>query len=504
MKTILRLAFLVAAAIFAREAAAFCIPSPSSDNAAFVHEYYDAPSGRYYSSWSAPADLGGCYPPQVTLPAPQGTTTTALAWSSWAFAGGCETSWFPSPLCSFSRKVCAFRAQGQGDPASVFLSIDPEECGVLASAGWTPLTDAPALAAFRLDPATGQCPASTVPLRRFVNARWGEGLGNHRYVADEQVVREMRSKAGWTEERIAFCVPEAYHTVVSGDALSFDFCQNGECLAAIHMAPGFGTTVGPVAPSESAVFTALTGAHDPAGSSGFATNGSHVTGYAASPVTAMASRSFAQVFHGGAGFQVRSADSAGGPASIVAAARRSVLIPLAPFLTTYEVGMEFTMSYRVFVKRVRAAAGPGSEAYVQPLVTFTDSRSGLALVLSPGAIGTPLMADGVARDAASGNVLVFVNLGEGTSIGTSEGLPSLRTPKTFDSADGNGWGGDFRYRLNSSDFRFVISRARVLEPGLSEDPADYLVTSFGMKGEAAGDAEVDYNVERLDVAVIRP
>lgn len=504
MSRLLRSAVLLAAWAVAPNAAAFCIPSPAADNQAFVSEAYDAASGRYYPSWQSPTSIGGCYPPQATLPPPGGSTSTALTWSTWAFAGGCGSSWFPAPLCRFARQVCVFRAKGQRAPASLFLSIDAEECGVLAGAGWTPVTDAPALAAFSLDPATGQCPASTAPVRRFVNAGWGAGLGNHRYVADEVVVGEMRSKPGWTEERTAFCVPAAGRSVVARDGLAFDYCPYGECFSARHMAAEFGAAVGPVAPAESGVFSALTGAHDRPGNVGFVTNGSFVIGYPAATVTGMASRSFIQAFAGGAGFQVRSADALGGPASLVAANRRRAPTPIAPFLTTYDVPMEFTLSYTVFVKRVRAADAPGNGAYVQPLVTFTDSRSGLALVLSAGAIGTPVMSDGVARDAASGNVLVFVNLGKDTSAGTSEGLPSLRTPKAFDAESASGLGGEFRYRLDATGFRAILARARAVEPRLGDDPAGYLVTSFGLKGEVAGEAEIGYNVEGLEVAVVRP
>ena len=64
----------------------------------------------------------------------------------------------------------------------------------------------PRLVAFQNDPVTGQCPAGTVPVHRFYSNRWQEGLGNHRFVVDEEVRLQMRSRAQWSEEGVAFCV----------------------------------------------------------------------------------------------------------------------------------------------------------------------------------------------------------------------------------------------------------------------------------------------------------
>jgi hypothetical protein len=500
MKRILGALALLALAAFAPEARAFCIPSVY-DNYASVQEHYDAGSERFYLKWTSPSSLGGCYPPYLTAQPPAGSTFTALIWSSWAFPGNCASpdARSPVPLCHFARPVCVFRAQGQREPASLFFTIDPEECTGLSrpGSGWTPIDDAPALAAFAVTP-EGQCPATTVPLRRFVNDRWSEGLGNHRYVADEGVLREMRAKPGWTEERVAFCVFGAGRTDVGRGILVLGpFCPSAECVTPTNLAPGFGAkTVGPLVPADTEAFAVRSGARDPARTTTF------VTGYSSSTLADMAARTFAQIFASGAGFQVRSADRAAEGPSLVA--REKLYGALAPFLATYEVDMDFTLSYRIFVKRVRAAAAPGNEAYVQPLVTFTDSRSGLSMVLSPGAIGTPEMADGVFRDTASGNVLVFVTLGNATSVGTSLGLASLQTSKVFDAENSWGWGGDFVYRLKRRDFADILARARALEPRLSAEPGDYLVESIGLKGEVAGDAEVGYNVERLEISVTRP
>jgi hypothetical protein len=157
--------------------------------------------------------------------------------------------------------------------------------------------------------------------------------------------------------------------------------------------------------------------------------------------------------------------------------------------------MDLVLDYRLFVKRARVA-GDGAGAYVQPLVTLRDVRSGLAMELSPGAIGTPEIVDGTFRDAATGDVLVFIALGPATSIGRSFGLPALRIRRRSTPAIPGDMGGDFGYRINRSEFVRALERARVLEPGLSAEPGDYRIEALSLKGEVSGDSEIGYQVER--------
>lgn len=52
--------------------------------------------------------------------------------------------------------------------------------------------------------------------------------------------------------------------------------------------------------------------------------------------------------------------------------------------------------------------------------------------------------------------------------------------------------------------RAHLERARALEPRLSAEPGDYRVIALSLKGEVAGDAEIGYQVERLELSVQRP
>ena len=151
-------------------AQAFCNPSYFM-NTTVTGEYYDAASDRYYLAWSSPTSFGGCFPPTVSQHPPEGTTATALHWTTAAHALGCNIN--DPHYCSLSRRVCEFEAEGQPRPASRFYTINASECQALRrpGSGWTylPMTTGtevggPSLAAFEVDPSTGTCRPEHVPV----------------------------------------------------------------------------------------------------------------------------------------------------------------------------------------------------------------------------------------------------------------------------------------------------------------------------------------------------
>jgi hypothetical protein len=494
---------------------AFCFPPPPPTNEAAPAEYYDAATDRYYLAWWSPSFVGGCYSGVFQF-APEGTTRTALGWTTVAHAYACGFVMGPdSPACSMVRRVCEFEVEGQPAPASRFYTIDVPECEALKrpGSGWTYLpmttlgeTGGPSLSAFEVD-ATGACRPGLVPVYRFLKTS-GRGPLNHRFVADPQVVEQMRARAGWTFERIAFCVLGAQRNSLGTVSPGFQEFQSVGPLAHCHNGQGRNDTC-----IESDNMPALRNLRSVSGEDPeFAsrTGAFYSSGYAYTlpvPSQEAAVHSFAQTsgLAPGAAFFVTSIDRIAGSVSSLRGRTEVVSGQIAPpFLAGYEVEMDLVLDYRLFVKRARVA-GDGGAAYVQPLVTLRDQRSGLAMALSPGAIATlSPIADGTFRDAATGDATVFIALGAATSIGRSLGLPALSIPKTFDADNPWGMGGDFEYRINRSEFARALERARALEPRLSADPGDYRVEALSLKGEVAGDAEIGYQVERMELSVLRP
>ena len=116
MKFLLHVVALLAMALCGA-AHAFCIPSPR-DNETVPAEYYDAGSDRYFLAWSSPTSIGGCTPPYVSQPAPAGSLSTGLAWSTVAHANACVWQGGPAvPACPLVRRVCAFEDESQPSPA---------------------------------------------------------------------------------------------------------------------------------------------------------------------------------------------------------------------------------------------------------------------------------------------------------------------------------------------------------------------------------------------------
>jgi len=495
---------LLLASISAHAFCTFFAPDTST-----VIESYDAASDRYYSSWSTSLSPGSCdFQENVQAP-PPGTTQTALAWSS------------PSYPTGGALQVCEFRAEGQVEPASFFLTINAAECAALKQpgSGWTFLPPAPrgavgtpSLAAFEVDPATGQCGSGHVPVYRFVNNGW-PARGNHRYVADERVRQEMHARANWVEEGVAFCVLRSQRVPLAsmnfpnmspcpGISPGFggiDNCPVGwestgslqTCVIGSNM-PTFQTAVGADA-ADQGPYTALTGMLSAFGS---------VVGYAG--IGGSTSRSFVQMPDStpGGGFFVTSADrSAGSASSLRTESPAPIPGTFRPFAAGFEVDMDLVVKYSLFVKQVRAASG---DAYVQPILTLVDKQSGKRLELSAGAIGTPLASDFATRDAATGEVMVFASLSPASRLGRSAGLPSLQTSHVFDSDHSWGFGGDFEWRVNRNEAAAVLALARSIDPSLSAEPGDYAFDKFGIKGEVVGDASIGYNLQQMSVSVVRP
>jgi hypothetical protein len=510
--------FIAFGLLFAGRAAAFCYGTFTDPNAAGVTEAYDASTDRFFMGWSD-FILDSTCAPLIYHPVPSGMPITGVQWNTTVHKpANCPSDNSGGPLCALWRPMCEF-VSNTGSPPSIFLTINAGECQALQQpgSGWTyvpmsttPPGDAP-LSAFEVDPSTGSCATGTVPMHRFVNpGSTNGGLVNHRYVNDDSILAQMRVRPGWHEEGIAFCVESASLRPIDIAVQNLwdlrapgppDFlaCNNGIgrydwCMESANMTAL--SSVTPITASASDAYFAKTGARG----DGYI---EAVPGMGNDP-----GHSFAQTFYSsltpGAGIFITSLDRTAGNVSSVAT--RNMIFDgdslQHPFASIYDVDMDVQLYYRLFVRRVRAA-GDGNAAYVQPLVTFVDASSGHRLVLSPGAIGTPPLSDFATRDAATGNTLVFIALGT-SSVGRSTGLPALRTPAVFDSDNPWGWGGDFTYRINRTEFGRVIAMARAVDPALSTDPKSYAIETYGLKGEIVGTADIGYNVEHLELSLQRP
>ena len=90
------------------------------------------------------------------------------------------------------------------------------------------------------------------------------------------------------------------------------------------------------------------------------------------------------------------------------------------------------------------------------------------------------------------------------TYGRSAGLPMLQTSCTFDAVNGWGYGGDFAYRINRTEFGRLLTSARVAQPLLSANASDYRIVSFSFKGQVALTTEIGYNLQKNQLSLVRP
>jgi len=141
-----------------------------------------------------------------------------------------------------------------------------------------------------------------------------------------------------------------------------------------------------------------------------------------------------------------------------------------------------------------------AQAYGGGVLRFQDRTTGRALMVTLQAWGRTRAANLVMQDVFTGQPIVSTYFGDGASFGTSQGggyvecagpcIVSLRLRYL-----------PFSFRIARADFLKVIAMARQVDPGLSGDPADYLVSSFQVRGETYRNANVAFAVYGLTLTL---
>ncbi|HYC35447.1 MAG TPA: hypothetical protein VEC19_03425 [Usitatibacter sp.] len=512
MKQLLKFLLAAAACCVAGPAAAFCsFFAPGGP--VVVSEHYEPATDRYFLAWSYYVSPGSCVFATATRNPPEGSVPTGLTWSTHRYPEG-----------DLARNVCRFRAAGQQEPRSGFFTINQGACDALddPASGWIRERDEPrgaeanpSLSAYEVGPG-GACNPGTVPVYRFYNGRHAEGLGNHRYVADDATRAAMKARGGgWTEEGIAFCVLSSGKAPIleasQNLAMFYPFgggavgCVNGfgahgnSCIEATNMVmpltgrgmfrhPSFSPNLGPM-PMEFVERTGLAS--------------QYAVTYAFATHAEAAMHSFIQLYvdQPAVGLFVSAFDRIAGTVSGMRSWVRTA--PVRPYTAAFDADVDVVFTAEVWIRQVAARAA-GAEGYAMPMITFRDTTSDKRLSLATGSLGTRAAIDADGRDYLTGHVLVSVALAESTPFGRSPGRPSLQVAAPFLSADPWGSGGEIGYRMNRREFERVIARARAIDPSLSANAEDYEIQGFGVKGEIVGDADLGFSVRRAKLSVLRP
>jgi Repeat of unknown function (DUF5648) len=385
--------------------------------------------------------------------------------------------------------VCRFYAPSIN---SHFFTADPAECEFLRSrdTGWV---------FEKIDfganvPVDGACATGLSPVFRLYNGRARYNDTNHRFTPDP-AERAKALAEGWIDEGIAFCTYSWWQSSEKSFYISTTTirpvaeCPNeafplGSCIGLLHLPPmtwsvrrylpTFNNMPNPDYPLAADAITGSTDsielwARDPSGS-----------------MQPVAAHSFFEWsgLPGGLGIHLESRDRTSNPYSSIDPSYQFPAAPDAAAVRPWGDGYDhdLVVSFNLLVKTLRRADA-ASHAYGHPMIEFVDRRSARHFYVTIATYGTLQPKDFVARDVTTGKVIVSTFFRDGPSFGR-------RLAGQWIGCGDCAPATDFKFAINHAEFAQVLALARGLEPELSTDPADYLVSNFRFKNEAYGDAEI--------------
>lgn len=388
-------------------------------------------------------------------------------------------------------------------PNSHFFTGDPAEAAGLKQpgTGWSFEKVAFAVA---LPDAAGNCNSSgRTPVYRFYNNRWMFNDSNHRYVTSVAERARMQAK-GWIDEGVKFCaygeddvalavfavLPDLTTAILPSAACEDETQRLGSCMAVNNLPPPTILYPAPIGQSPPLAFGDVTGMN---------TYANYVASTA--PASIAATDRFVQRNGTAYGIHV---DTRARGASIYSSINplyqfKTTVTPgtadarLFPFARIYENDAQIVVKFLMNVRTVNLR-NSASHAYGHPTIEFIDQRSGRHLYLTALAYGTVAAADFVAPDVATGKVIVGTTFRNDSPFMRNFGTWTFPTPSGFVPENPWGRGGQFEYRVDRAEMRRAVDAARVFDPALSADPADYLVDNFHFTNEVVGDGEIGMNI----------
>jgi hypothetical protein len=145
--------------------------------------------------------------------------------------------------------------------------------------------------------------------------------------------------------------------------------------------------------------------------------------------------------------------------------------------------------------------GP-AQSYGLGVLRFQDRTTGRSLMVTLQVWGRAKPVNVVLRDVFTGQPIVSTYFGAAPAFGTTDSGGYVECPGPCIVSVRLGFA-SFAFRIARADFAKVIAMARQVDPGLSGDPASYLVSSFQFRGETHRGAAVGFAVDRLTLSLSR-
>lgn len=179
---------------------------------------------------------------------------------------------------------------------------------------------------------------------------------------------------------------------------------------------------------------------------------------------------------------------------------------LLPFLRPYDVPVELSMRFLLFVKAVDH-------------IGFSETRGRLRLVLLDASerrldfvaeiYGNRDPGDNVRLDfgpqnlLSPGHVVVTTKISAGTFGRLANPVPFLETLPPFRASNPWGYGAAFDYRIDVAALQRVVDAARTLDPAFSEDATEYQVLSYRIENEIDGAGLLGLNARDITLQLLR-
>jgi len=402
--------------------------------------------------------------------------------------------------------VCRFYAPASN---SHFFTANAQECASLRANSTYWIYEKVPLRAHRPSP-VGSC---GLDVYRLYNNNMHNGAA-HRFTTD-RALRKRLTEEGWIDEGVAFCVDgSGRDTERSWVAKSTGEGPRSDC-------DDPGSTVGTcvMIRALSPMSRALPFTNGDLGT-GFYGEGTRFTSQSTDDPTTIFANSFVEVsppasdapedlFKGRQfGFRLVGSNRIVGDlatAGVVHWLPTSALVSTAqsdervfPWGDGREHDLRLAFNLRSWEDRYDD--GP-AQSYGLGVLRFQDRTTGRSLMVTLQVWGRAKPVNVVLRDVFTGQPIVSTFFGfGGNSFGTTDSGGYVECPGPCIVSVRLQFA-TFAFRIARADFAKVIAMARQVDPGLSGDPANYLVSSFQFRGETHRSAAVGFAVDGLTLSL---
>ena len=187
---------------------------------------------------------------------------------------------------------------------------------------------------------------------------------------------------------------------------------------------------------------------------------------------------------------------------------------LIPFRRIYDVPVELSMRFLLFVKAVDLSSGSLATGKLR-LVLLDVAEDRIEVIGSERRIDfvVQIYGDTFAKpDSVTREGVTFTSLGQAvvtTSVDSTTfgrqatNLPYLQTPPGFRASNFWGYGGAYDYRIDLAALQRIVDAVRATDPAYSPDARQYQVLAYRVENQVEGSGRLGLNVRDVTLQLLR-